>query len=476
VLSGAGAGLGLGLAQLLISWLASQGSLALPLLSTLHIDVDALVWTIMVAVTAAALFGLTPGFRMAMVNLQEALKDSGAGAGLGRKSEGIRSVLVISEVALACMLLVGAGLLLRSFLKVLDLDLGFQPEHAASIKVDYDDGARTNEESANKRAAIFQQVIDRVSALPGVEVAGIADYLPLGPNREWDTPVPQGKVFAPGELPDPLVYVITPGFIRAMGIHLHGRDFTWADGPRSQRVVLINASAARAYWPDEDGVGKILMRGNEADLVVGVVDDVHEENVESGTGAQIYYPATQQNPSGAQLVVRSNLAPSTLAPSVLRALRELNPKQPAAEFRPIRTIVNRAVSPRRFFMLLVAAFAGLGLLLAALGIYGVISYSVTRQRQDIGVRMALGASTGRVQRTVLMGTLRLALAGVIVGMIASVACARLISSLLFATSPWDGVTYAGMAVALVAVALISGYLPARRASRTNPMSALRSNG
>ena len=476
VLSGAGAGLGLGLAQILISWLASQGSLALPLLSTLHIDVDALIWTVLVAVTAAALFGLTPGFRMAMVNLQEALKDSGAGAGLGRKSEGIRSVLVISEVALACMLLVGAGLLLRSFLKVLDLDLGFQPENAASIKLEYDDTARTNEESANKRAATFQQAIDRVSALPGVEVAGIADYLPLGPNREWDTPVPQGKTFTPGELPDPLVYVISPGFIRAMGIHLHGRDFTWADGLQSQRVVLINASAARTYWPGEDAVGKVLMRDKEADLVVGVVDDVHEENVESGTGAQIYYPATQQIPGGAQLVVRSSLAPSTLGPSVLRALRELNPKQPAAEFRPIRTIVNRAVSPRRFFMLLVAAFAGLGLLLAALGIYGVISYSVTRQRQDIGVRMALGASTGRVQRTVLMGTLRLALAGVIVGMIASIACARLISSLLFDTSPWDGVTYAGMAAALIAVALISGYLPARRASRTNPMSALRSNG
>ena len=155
--------------------------------------------------------------------------------------------------------------------------------------------------------------------------------------------------------------MITPGFIRAMGIRLHGRDFTWADGPHSERVVLINASAARLYWPGEDAVGKILMRGKEEDRVVGVVDDVHEENVESGAGSQIYYPVTQQGPEGAQLVVRTSLPPAALAVSVLHALREMNPKQPAAEFRPIRTIVDRAVSPRRFFMLLVAAFAGLGL-------------------------------------------------------------------------------------------------------------------
>ena len=474
LLSLAGAALGLGLALILIVWLKHQGSLALPLLSTLRIDIQSLGWTVLIALFTAVIFGVLPGLRVAGGNLQEVLKDSGPGAGLGRKHERVRAALVVSEVALACVLLVSAGLLMRSFLKVLDVDLGFQPDRAAAIKIDYDDSAPSGDASQAKRGVIFQQILARVSALPGIQAAGMADYLPLGPNREWDTPVPQGKTFAPGELPDPLVYVITPGFIHALGIRLHGRDFTWADGPHSERVVLINASAARVYWPGEDAVGKILMRGTEQDRVVGVVDDVHEENVEGGAGSQIYYPATQQGPAGAQLVVRTSLPPASLAISVLRALRDLNPEQPAAEFRPIRTIVDRAVSPRRFFMLLVAAFAGLGMLLAALGIYGVISYSVAQKTQEIGVRMALGASAARVRRGVILSTLRLALAGIAVGTAASVASARLIASLLFATSPWDVTTYAGVMLSLIAVALISGYLPARRASGIDPMTALRS--
>ncbi len=475
ILSGAGAVLGFGLAWGLVIWLAHQGSLALPLLSTLHIDGEVLGWTVLIAVVAALLFGLFPGLRMASGNLQEALKDSGHGTSAGRRHERVRGALVIAEVALACLLLVGAGLLLRSFLKVLEIDLGFQPDHAASIKVEYDDSAPTDVARALKRGEIFQQVIARVSALPGVEAAGIVDYLPLGPNRAWGTPVPQGKTFPEGAVPGPLVYVCTPGYVRAMGMRLHGRDFAWSDGPKSQEVVMINAAAARTYWPGEDAVGKVLMNGKDELHVIGVVDDVHASSVEAEKGWQIYYSAMQNGPNDAQLVIRSRVAQGSLAGSVMHALRELNPSQPAAEFKPVRTIVDRANSPRQFFMLLVGIFAGLGLLLASLGIYGVIAYSVTQRTQEIGIRMALGATRGRVQRGVLARTLWLVLAGIVVGTLGSFVAARAIASLLFGTQPTDPLTYVGMVLLLMLVALVAGYLPARRASRINPMIALRTN-
>ncbi|MGB6690211.1 MAG: ABC transporter permease [Terracidiphilus sp.] len=481
-LSAAGAVLGLGLALILVKWLAHQGAIALPLLDSLRIDGEALGWTVLVAVFAAIFFGLFPGLRISGGNLTEALKDSGAGTGQGRKHERLRAVLVVTEVALACMLVVGAGLLLRSFLKVLDVDLGFQPDRAAAVKVNYNDNVPNDKDgslSAQKRGVIFQQVISRVDAIPGVQAAGMVDYLPLGQNRAWGTPNPKGRQYRKGEVSTgPLVYVCTPGYLRAMGTRIRGRDFTWSDGPKSQPVVMINRSFARflaslGVWRDNDALGKALESGNGDVVVAGVVDDVHEENVEGDAGWQIYYPATQANPAGAELVVRTSLPPATLASSVMGALRELNPKQPAEEFKPIAMLVSHAVSPRRFFMILVGAFAGLGLLLAALGIYGVISYSVTQQTQEIGIKMALGASAGLVQRQVLTRTLRLATAGIVVGMAASLMGARLIASLLFGTSPWDAMTYIAMALGLLAIAALSGYLPARRASRISPLLALR---
>jgi predicted permease len=487
VLSGAGAVFGLLLALTLVQWLAHQGAIALPLLSTLRIDGDALAWTVLIAVLSAILFGLVPGLRMAGGNLHESLKDSSAGSGQSRKHERTRSILVVTEVALACMLLVGAGLLLRSFMHVLDVDLGFQPERAAAIKVDYDDnvpGDKTGDLTTQKRTAIFQQVLSRVGAIPGIEGAGISDYLPLTQNRSWGLPFPKG-VKTPDNVDGPLVYVVTPGYLHAMGMRLRGRDLAWSDGPHSENVVLINEAyahflASNTHWPNNDAVGQIITSDPKGDPkndlhVIGVVDDVHEENVDGEAGWQIYYPVTQAGPVGAELVVRTTLPPASLAISVMSTLRDLNPKQPLAEFRPIQSLVDHANSPRRFFMLLVAAFAGLGLLLAALGIYGVISYSVTRQTSEIGIRMALGASAGIVQRQILASTLRLALVGVAIGAVASLATARLIASLLFATSPWDGVTYIVMAIALIGVAALSGYIPARRASRINPLVALRAS-
>ncbi len=471
VLSAAGAALGLGLAFAITSSLVHQASIALPLLSEVRVDGTALAWTLLVAVSAAILFGVLPGLKISRGNLYERLKDAGQGMSEGKKHERMRAVLVISEVALACVLLVGAGLLLRSFLRVLDVNLGFQPAQAATIKIDYDDGG-----SPAKRSMIFQQILSHIEAIPGVEAAGMADYLPLGQNRNWGPLTPKGKTYRPGELPSPLVYVVTPGFFRAMGMSLvAGRDFSWEDSPSGRKVIVINEAAARALWPGGNAVGQIVTANGRDTLIIGVVADVRETSVEGAPGWQAYYPATQDGPAGVELLVRAKLPPATLAASVLRTLRQLNPNQPAAEFEPLQQIVDHAVSPRRFFMLLVTSFGAFGLILASLGIYGVISYAVTRRTQEIGIRMALGASPSNVQLMVIRATLRLALAGIGLGVLASIALTGVMASVLFGIAPSDPVTFAGTTIVLTSVALAAGYLPARRAARIEPMSALRAS-
>jgi predicted permease len=471
VLSSAGALLGLGLAFAVTRYLAHQGSIALPLLSSVRMDGPALVWTLLIAVVAAVLFGLAPGLKISAGNLQAALKDTGHGMSVGRKHERMRAVLVVTEVALACVLLIGAGLLLRSFLKVLDVDLGFQPNRAAVIKVDYDDGG-----NRARRGAILQEILRNIESIPGIESAGIADMLPLGRNRSWGLWA-KGKVYPKEADLGALVRIVTPGYLRAMGMQLReGRDFRWQDGSESEQVVIINQAAARRHWPGEDPLGRLALGPGRGDFrVIGVLSDVCENSLEESMGPEMYLPATQADPEGAELVVRTKLPPEVLASSVMKTLRSLNPGQPATEFRPLQQIVDHAVSPRRFFVLLVTSFAVLGLVLASLGIYGVISYSVTRQTQEIGIRMALGATASQVQLGVVAKTLRLALLGIALGTVASFAAAKSIASLLFGTAPTDPATFAGIILLLGAVAFVAGYIPARRASRIDPMITLRSN-
>jgi predicted permease len=471
VLSLAGAAVGLCFAAVLVFYLAHQTSITLPLLTTIRLDSAALGWTLAIAVITGILFGVAPAFKLSGTDLQTALKDSGSGMASGRRHERFRATLVVSEIALACILLVGAGLLLRSFLRVLDVDLGFEPSHAASMQVDYNDGGKLE-----NRGPILQELLRRVSALPGVDSAGISDMLPLDRNRTWGLAA-LGTASKDRDT-QAFVYVVTPRYIPTLGMRIRaGRDFNWTDTPLSQHVVIVNEAMARREWPGQDAVGK-LAEGIEKNpvRVIGVIADVRESSLEAVSSPEIYVPMTQNaDAEGATLVIRTRLAPESLAAGVLTTLRSLNPSQPAAEFRPLQMLVDHAVSPRRFFVLLVTIFAGLGVLLAALGIYGVISYSVTQKTQEIGVRMALGASVARVQRDVLADTMRMTLAGIVLGTVASLFVARLISSLLFSTSPWDVQTFLTMVAALLTVALISGYLPARRASRVSPMTALRNN-
>jgi predicted permease len=471
VLSFAGALLGLGMAFAAVDWIAHQGSLALPLLASIRVDTEALGWTLLIALACGVLFGIAPGLRISSGNLQDALKDTGHGASSGKKHDRMRSALVISEIALACVLLVGAGLLLRSFLRVLQVDLGFTPDHAASITLD--------SPSANdpaKSIAYMQEVLRRVQAIPGVETAGITDSLPLSRNRSWGISA-QGKSYRPDELPGTFVYVVTPGYLNAIGLHLvAGRDIRWDDNHK-EAVVIINQTVARYLWPNEDPIDRLANVGGATARVIGVLADVRETSAEAAGGWQMYVSATapQYGPNDLELVLRSRIPAATLQPAVLATLRQMNPGQPAADLHPIQLLVDHASSPRRFFVYLVGIFAALGLTLAALGIYGVIAYSVTQRTQEIGIRMALGSTTGQVQRSVLGRTLRLALIGVAVGTLASFAASQLIASLLFDTNPSDPLTFLGTVFLLTLVALLAGYLPARRASSIDPMVALRNN-
>ena len=468
VLSSSGAILGVGLAYGITTYLAHQSSVTLPLLSTIAVDGAALIWTLLLTLGVATIFGIVPGVALSRVKIQENLKDGGRGVSHGRVHDGVRSVLVVSEIALACVLLVGCGLLLRSFLRVLDVDLGFQPSRASVVDIVYDSG-----KDGEKISPSLYEIVNAVKEVPGVEAAGVADMLPLDRERGWGLVNPS-RVYAKGEEQGAIVRIVTPGYLDAMGIRLiKGRDISWQEALNKQPVVIINESAARRHWPGQDPIGRDARGfGKEPGRVIGVIADVRIRSLESSPDFEIYLPPFY-GPEGAQLVVRSRLSPEALTASIMPVLRRLNPAQPNNTFRSLQSLVDHSVSPRRFFVVFVSVFAGFGLTLAALGIFGVISYSVTQQTHEIGIRMALGASAGQVQRNVIAKTLRLALAGIAMGTIASFVVARWIESLLYNTEPTDAMALASTFMVLTAVALLAGYLPSLRASRVEPVVALR---
>lgn len=467
-LSGIGATLGVAIAYGVTTYLAHQGSITLPMLNLVRVDGAALLWTLLITLLVGLLFGIVPGLILSRTNVQESLKDAGRGLSEGRGHDRLRSVLVVSEVALACVLLVGSGLLLRSFLRVLDVDLGFQPSEAAVVDINYDPGAK-----GEKIAPSLQQILAAVKAVPGVEAAGVADMLPLDRDRSWGLVNPS-REYGKNDQQSAIVRIVTPGYLEAMGIRLiEGRDITWQEVFDRAPVAVINETAARYHWPGQSPIGREA-RGfsDKPGRIIGVVADVRVSSLESSSGPEIYLPASI-DPEGAQLVVRSKLPPDVLTTSILPVLRRLNPAQPNNTFRPVQSLVDRSVSPRRFFVYLVGIFAALGLTLAALGIYGVISYSVTRQTHEIGIRMALGASGAQVQRSVIGRTLRLAGIGIAIGAVGSIVIARWIESLLFRTEPWDPVAFVSMVTLLLAIAGLAGYIPSMRASRVEPVIALR---
>jgi predicted permease len=471
-LSCCGAVLGLALAVAGTRELAHLQAFNLPLLASVRIDGSALLFTLLAALASGVLFGLLPALRVTALSLREGMQDGGRGSSGGKRHAWVRDGLVVSELAFACILLVGAGLLIRSFLRVLDVNPGFQPERAAALRIDPSFGIS----SFAQQNSFIDDVLTRARSIPGIVAAGITDVLPLRDDRSWAVSA-VGQVYGKSHPPpEPFIRVVSDGYFEAAGIPLRsGRTFTERDRASSERVVVINETLARTLWPGQNPLGQMVATDGGR-RVVGVVADVRHAALETVGGPEMYLPMRQTGDYAAmQLVVRTALPPDRLAAGIRTALRPIDPNLPVREFVTFQDLVDRAVSPRRFLVLLLAGFAAFALLLASLGIYAVISFSVSQRVQEIGIRMALGASATDLQRRIVLRTLALAALGLALGMTASRILSRSLGSLLFGITTGDPSTFIGVGTLLIAVAAIAGYIPAWKASRIDPMVALRSN-
>jgi predicted permease len=469
VLSGAGAVAGVFIAVAGTRLLTRLDAMNIPLLPNVQVDLGVLAFTLLIALVTGVMFGLVPALQVPAIGVNETLKDSNRGSTGGKRHSWIRNSLVVTEFAFACLLLVAAGLLVRSFLRVLDVDLGFQPERLATIRIDPSSEYSTQE----KRNVYFDEALRLVQNTPGIEASGLTDVLPLEHDRSWSVSG-VGQVWERGHYPTAFVRIVSDGYFKAMGIPLiAGRDFTEHDAAHSEQVIILNDTLARKLWPGQDPIGQMVTQDGGR-RVVGVVGDVRHLRVEEESGSEMYLPIRQTTDfSAVELVVRTSLPEGTLGNTIRTALQPLDPNIGSSEFRNVQQLVDKAISPRRFVVMMLTGFSIFALILAALGIYAVISYSVQQRTQEIGIRMALGASATSLQRRIMFQTLRLASIGLLIGLGASLIMTRSLRALLFGVNAHDPASFIGTVIVLVGVAALAGYFPARRASQIDPINALR---
>jgi putative ABC transport system permease protein len=443
-----------------------------PRTTDIHLDGPVLIFTAFASVATGLIFGLAPAFQVSRTQLTESLKEGERGTeGAGRNR--LRSVLVVTEVALALTLLMGAGLLLRSFVRLQEVDPGFQPAHLLTMEISLPDVRYPDPQ----KAAFFQQLLERVRALPRVQSAGAIGHLPLGGDIESYAMEVEGRPPLPNEYANPACHVVMPGYFEAMKIPLvKGRYFQERDGAQSAHVLIINEAVARNVFPKESPIGKRLRMGFNGFTgeIVGVVGDTRTLALDMAPIEELYTPYLQlPSWNTMTLAVRTASAPLALSRSVRELVLEIDKDEPVSKIRTMDEVMGAAVAAPRFRTLLLGLFGLAALFLAGIGIYGVMSYSVSQRTREIGIRMALGAAQPEVIKLVLKQGLTLTLAGVGIGLLGALGLTQLLSGMLYEVRPTDPLTFAGVALLLTAIALLANYVPARRATEVDPMVALR---
>ncbi len=476
-----GAAAGVLLAWGSIAWLLRLGGTALPNVSPVTVDSRVLLFAAALAVLSGVLFGLAPAFQTASIDLRNALNEATRGATGSRAQRHVRSALIVAEVGLALFLLVGAGLLLRSFERLASQLPGFRPENLLVADIPLSQNAYPN---SVERMEFFDRLLEKLRAAPGVRTVGAATTLPVAGtgsaihfNIEGRAPKSPHDYVIIGYRP------VTAGYLETLGVPLlRGRLVTQSDTEKAPYVAVINQAAGRQYFPDVDPIGRRIQLGAIPDAsvpwmeIVGIVGDL-KQDLAGDPKAEMYVPVRQGDSLlpvfAVSVVMRTERDPLGEASALRSVVRDINPNQPVVRVRTMEENISGSVSMPRFRATLLAIFAGAALLLAVVGLYGLMVYTVNQRVHEIGIRVALGADRGDVLRMVIAQGLKLAIAGVLVGVLSSLALGRILSGFLYGVSPTDPVTILGVAALLIFVALLASYLPAKRATRVDPMVALR---
>ncbi len=483
LLATAGGVCGLLLASLSFAFLQRLIPDGLAISTKLNLDVKVLGFTLLLALLTAVVFGLVPAFQASKIDLNGALKQGGGRTGLNVGGNRLRSFMVVTEVALALVLLVGAGLLIQTFLKLRDQYSGLRPEKVLTLRTVL---PLSKYPEQSQRAAFYKQVLERVKSLPGVVSTGYATSIPLAWKGGTNGFFPEGRTVerasAEGLSYDANHRQVSADYLKTMGIPLlRGRSINDSDDERAMPVAIVNDTMARQYWPGEDAVGKRFKLGDPQDdipwiTIVGVAGDVRQMGVDEPVKAEMYFPYQQIKEfkfyAPRDLAIRTTVDPLSIVAAARSEIHQIDPAQPISKVRTMDEVLGEETASRSLAMTLLTIFSALALLLATLGIYGVLAYFVVQHTQEIGVRVALGAQRHDILKLVLRKGMTLTLLGVVIGLGVAFALTRLMASLLYGVSTTDPLTYAAIALLLTVVALVACYLPARRATKVDPMVAL----